>query len=321
MAQAPFVINPKLVAIANDYSKVNARLRGYRADLLVPRVTVDAPVFKYPEFNLSDAFIVPDNSVGRLGRLNEITESATEATGAVLDYGLAEPIPYRDIMAAENGTIPFALKKRAVRNIIDKNALNREIRCAAILSTLANYQTGYKTDLTAGTKWSDYTNSDPAALVMDAAASMLIPPNVAFMSLKVRNILRRHPKLSVAMGGSQDSGRYLTDDDLATVFGVERIVITNTLKATSKPGQTLVTGQIWGDDFGLLYIPGVGETGLLNDASDPAFAMTFQWGPHVSGERPDPDMGLYGGVRVVDGESLVEKLVAPYAGYLFKAVL
>lgn len=320
MAQAPFIINPALVAIANDYQGINMR-RGYKADILIPRVRVDAPLFRYTEFPISEAFTVVDNQVGRLGRLNEVTQTGTETTGATKDYGLSEPIPYRDILAQSNQTIPFSLKVRAVKNIVNKNNINREIRAAALLSTLANYTSGYKTDLTAGTKWSDFTNSDPVALVTDAAATMLVPPNVAFMSLAVRNVLRRHPKVSVALGGSALSGRYVSDDELATAFGVERIVITNTLKQTSKRGQAVTTGKIWGDDFGLLYIAPVGEDNFVEDPDGPSFALTFQWGGHVSGEVPDPNIGLWGGTRVRDGESIVEKLVAPYAGYLFKAVL
>ena len=60
---------------------------------------------------------------------------------------------------------------------------------------------------------------------------------------------------------------------------------------------------------------------MVNDSSIPAFALTFVWGDEVSGEIPDPNMGLYGGVRVRSGKSLVEKVVAPFGGYLFQNVL
>jgi hypothetical protein len=246
MAQAPFVLTPALVAIVNNYANVNMTARGYIQDQVVPRVTVDAPLFRYPEYPIEEAFTVYDDQVGRLDRLNEIVESATEQTGAVIDHGLLEKIPFRDMMAAENQSIPFSLKARAARNVVDKVQLNREIRVASLITTPANYQVGYKVTLAGTAQWSDFVNSDPVAVVNDAAASMLIPPNVAVMSKAVRNILRRHPKVSVALGGSQESGRYVTDAELAQALGVERIIIGNTLRATTKRGQALTTGQIWG---------------------------------------------------------------------------
>ena len=142
MPQAPFVVNPALVAIANDYHGVNAISRGYIADVLVPRVRVESPDFKYPEFPISEAFTVFDNQIDRLGRLNEITSAATEATASVRDYGLAEPIPYRDEMAAQSGTIAFDIKARATRHVEDKNQLAREIRVAALLQTAGSYSAG-----------------------------------------------------------------------------------------------------------------------------------------------------------------------------------
>lgn len=319
MPQAPFVVNPALVAIANDYHGVNANNRGYIADILVPRVRVDAPDFKYPEFPFSEAFTVFDNQIDRLGRLNEITSAATEATASVKDYGLAEPIPYRDEMAAASGTIAFDVKARATRHVEDKNQLAREIRVAALLQSSGSYSAGYTTDIQ-GAPWTNTTLNIPAA-VETAANNMLLSPNVAFMSKAVRTMLRRHPSISTSLGGTYTSGMTVSDEQLADALGVDRLVIGNTLKQTSKRGQTVTTGAIWGNHFGLLHVPTTEGDGMVNDVNQPAFAMTFVWGPKVVGENPDPDMGLYGGVRVKNGESMVEKVVAPFAGYLFQNVL
>ena len=319
MAQAPFIINPALVAIANDYHNVNAGNRGYIADVLVPRVRVDAPDFKYPEFPVSEAFTVYDNQIDRLGRLNEITSASTEATASVKDYGLAEPIPFRDEMAASAGTIAFDVKARAVRHVEDKNQLSREIRVAALLQSSGSYSAGYTEDRVAAA----FTNTALSipSIVEGAANNMLLMPNVAFMSKAVRTMLRRHPSISTSLGGTFTQGMTVTDEQLAEALGVDRIVVGNTLKQTSKRGQTVVTGAIWGNHLGLLHVPTTEADGLVNDVNQPAFAMTFVWGPKVAGESPDPDMGLWGGVRVKNGESMVEKVIAPFGGYLFQNVL
>jgi hypothetical protein len=319
MAQAPFTITPALVAIALDYSGINRAQRGYIADAVAPRLRVDSSLFRYPLYKIEEAFTVYDNQIDRLGRLNEIVESATETSGATIDYGLLEKLPYRDekMATAGSASIPFPLKARAVRNVIDKNQLAREIRVAGIVQNTANYTNGYT--VTPATKWSDYNNSDPVATIMDAQAGMLVPANVGVTSLAGLNFLKRHPKIHTALGGAATSGRLATIEEIAQVFNLERIIVGNTLKQTSKRGQALTTGPIWGNFFALHYQGAQGSDGLSLDAGSPNFLTTFQFGDVVSGENPyrQGEMGLWGGVGVLTGESIVEKVVAPFAGYLF----
>jgi hypothetical protein len=317
MAQAPFIIRPDLVAIANDYSRVNSARRGFIADQVMPRVRVGSPQFEYMEFPVDEAFYVPDTQVDRLGRLNELVQAATTAAGAVKDWGLAQPVAYRDVRAAQQANIPFSPLARATRNVTDKVQLAREVRVANFIFNAASYQAGYKVTLAGATQWSDPA-SDPVAVINDAAAGMLVKPNTLVLGMSTRNILRRHTKVSVALGGSAESGRYVQDAELAEVLGVERIVIGNTIRATSKRGQTLATGPIWGKHAALLFVPPTGPDGNVDDDQSPAFGLTFQWNDNVAGTYDDPTIGLYGGVRVKAGESLIEKGVAPFAGYFFE---
>lgn len=315
MAQAPFIINPALVAIVNDYYTINATQRGYIADQVVPRVRVDSPEFRYPEYPIDEAFTVYDTQVDRLGRLNEIVSSAGEQAGAVKDWGLMEPVPYRDQAAAQASNLPFSLLARAARNVTDKVQLAREIRAANLVFSAGNYQAGYKVTLAGADQFSDPA-SKPTQRISDIREGMLLPPNVAVMSERVRNVLRRHADVSVTLGGSAESGRRVSDAELAEALGVERIIVGNTLRQTSKRGQALTTGKIWGDHLALLHIPALQQDGMALDANAPAFALTFQWGDKVAGTIEDPYMGLWGGQRVKAGESLIEKQVAPFGGYL-----
>lgn len=317
MAQAPFVINPGLTAIGIDFAGINATQRGYIADIVLPRTRVDGPLFRYATYPGEEAFTIYDTQVGRLSKLNEIEQTASEATGAVLDWGLKSGIPFRDQMAAASQSIPMDPKARATRDVIDKVQLAREVRAAGLLFSAGNYLTGYKSTLAGTGQFSDLANSDPVQVIIDAAAGMLVKPNTAVMGLEVFNVLRRHPKVSVALGGSQESGRYVPMDELAGVLGVSKIVIGNTLQQTNKRGQALATSRIWGKHLALLNVPAVGGDSMVNNPAEPAFALTFQWGDKVAGEIPDAEMGLWGGVWVKAGESLVEKQVAQQAGYLF----
>lgn len=323
MAQVPFVTSPALIAIGVQYMGINRTARGYIADRVAPRFQTEAADFRYPEFKIEEAFTVYDDQVDRLGRLNEITQSSTEATGSVIDHGILEKVPYRDEMQARAGNIPFSRRSLAVRHVIDVIQMNREIRVAGLTMNLNNYATGYKTDVSVSTdKWDAYATSDPVTQVKDAARGMLVPPNVGITTRRVLDKLAVHPKISVALGGSAQSGRMVSDAEIARLFGLERIEVASTIKQTSTRGQALTTGPIWADSFAMHY-QGPMDGSTLLDGNSPNFLTTFQWGGIVAGEntyRPG-EMGLYGGVGVYTGESLVEKRVAPMAGYLFANVL
>lgn len=323
MAQAPFILNPALVAMVQDYSRVNGQNRGYIADRVAVRVRVDGPTFKWQKFPIEEAFTVYDDQIDRLGRANEITSSSTEEAGATVDHALREPVPYRDEMAARAANIPLQLRARAAYKVWDKIQLNREIRVAALTMSMANYSTGYKTDLSAGTKWSDFANSDPIADIKAAMRKMIFPGNVGITSQAVADILSRHPKTSVALGGSAESGRHVPLQEVANLLGLSRIEIGSTIKQTSKRGQAHTVGDVWSDSFAIHYQGATDVNGFGLDADSPNFLTTFQWGDIVASEQQVAagDMGLWGGVKVLAGESVVEKQVSPLAGYLFNQVL
>lgn len=315
MTQTPFAVSAALTAIANQYG--NQVGRPYIADRVLPRVRVDGTTFKYTNWDVEEPFRVPDTQVGRRSQLNEVNLTATEASDSVLDYGLSSSIPNSDILASQgNGAGQgLGVKGRHVRQLVDWVALDREVRVASLITTAGNYQTGYKATLTGSGQWSDAASS-PVNVIQDAAAGMLIPPNIGVCSLAVANALRRHAAVSVALGGSSESGRQVPLAELAAILGLDDIIVANTLVATNKKGQTFTNAQIWGKHFALLRVTPQ-SNGFVDTPESPSFGYTFQWQDTVAGEEADSSIGLRGGVRVRYGNSIKEKIVAPYAGYLF----
>jgi len=316
MPQAPFTINQRLTAIAIDYSGINRANRKFIADQVLPRTRVDSPDFKYASYPIEEAFTVLDTQAGRRSKLNEFLLTANEATASVEDFGLEAPIPFRDEKSSQSGVMPFDWRARYTRTLVDKVQLSRELRVATLVFSAGNYQNGYKATLSGTGQWSDAA-SDPVAAILDAKAGMLVPPNVMVAGEPVIRQLRRNAKVSVALGGSATSGKYASIEDLASILGLEKIIVGNTIQQTSKKGQTLTTGAIWGKHAALLNIANTNSAGTVDDPESPSFGLTFQWGDQVAGDYNDPKMGLYGGTRVKYGESIKEAIVAPYAGYLF----
>jgi len=326
MARTPFpLISVPLSGVVIRYASINRDQRGYIADKVARVRKTRSQLFRWYRSKIEEAFTVNDAQIDRLGQANEVLQSWDLVEGSTQDYALREPVSYADEAEAAAQSIPFSLRSEAAQNVTDQVQLNREIRVAALTNSASSYLPGYVRDL-AATRWSDFANSDPVADIKDAQSKMLIRGNVGICSRRVADILQRHPKIAVALGGNQNSGMYYPLDAIARLLGLREIIVGDTLYQTSRKGQALVTGNIWSDNFALHYQgasnpDGTSVAGPLTQSPD--FLTTFQFGDWVSSEKQfgPGDMGLYGGVKVLAGHSVVERQVAPYAGFLFQNVV
>ncbi len=327
MARTNFpLISTALSGVAVRHARINRDQRGYIADRVAPRRKVRSQLFRWYTSKVNEAFTVYDTQIDRLGQANEMTHGWDLVEGSTKDYAIREPVSYQDEREAAAQDIPFSLRAEAVQNVVDQIQLGRELRVSAFVNSTASYNSGYVVDKTAS-RWSDFANSDPIADVKDAIAKMLFKPTKGVTSRRVADILMRHPKVAVALGGSQNSGMYYPLDQIARLMGLNEIIVGDTIYQTSKRGQTLTTGNIWADNFALHYQGASDVTGTMAVAGEtsrsPDFLTTFQWNDWVSSEREfaPGDMGLYGGVKVLAGESVVERQVSPFAGFLFTNVV
>lgn len=318
MAQAPFVIQPRLTAIALAYR--NERLV---ADDVLPRVPVDSSVFKYSLYNKGDAFTVPDTRVSRKGDVNEIDWSATETTASTKDYGLEDAIPYEDVQNAQaaqktQGVMPIDPQARSTELLTDLVALDREVRVANLLNNPNNYPSANKTTLSGTSQWSDYTNSDPVSAILTTMDGMLIRPNKMVVGRAVYTKLRMHPKVVAAvfkLGGNAETGGIVALQAIADTLELEEIIVGEGWMNTAKKGQPVSVQRIWGKNALLFYQNPV----LASPQGVMTFGFTAQWGARIAGViEQDSDIGLRGGTRVRVGESVTEVITASDTGYLFQ---
>lgn len=330
MARTGFpLISVALSGVVIRYAGINRETRGYIADRVAPIKKTKSQLFRWYSSRIGEAFTVFDTQIDRLGQANEMLHNWDLVEASTKDYAIREPVSYQDEAEAAAQSIPFSLKSEAAQNVVDQIQLNRELRVATLTNSAASYLPAYVVDKTAA-RWSDFNNSDPVADVRDAQSKMLVRPNVGVCSRRVADILERHPKIAAALGGSLQSGQYNDMARVARLFNLREIIVGDTIYQTSKPGQALTTGNIWADNFAMHYQgPTAGGTGsdLTMSANGPMsrspdFLSTFQFGDWVSSEKEfaPGDMGLYGGVKVLAGHSVLERQVAPYAGFLFQNV-
>ncbi len=305
----PFTPSPQYTAIALAYAN-----RELIADQVLPRLSVNARQFKWDKHAKSSLFQVPSTLVGRKGSPSEVEFTATEETASVGDYGLDDVVPVEDIEAAAGkpGLDPLG---RAVEGVSQLIMLDRESRAADLVFNPATYPSGNKVQLSGNDQWNEYAQaaSDPVEDILAAKEGALMPYNTCVMGEAVWFALRRHPKLLAAYYPVNASGNgILTLQQFQELFEFERVLVGRAYKATSKPGQTLALGRVWGNHFAMMHqnplatLRGNGIT----------FGATAEYGTRFAATMDEPKVGLRGATRVRVGETVKELITASDCGYL-----
>lgn len=315
MATKPFVIAPTLIAVAVSYAQANLI-----ADKVLPRVPVDTESFRYLKHSIGDAFQSPDTRVGRKSAPNQIDWSASEATASVTDQGLDSPVPNADIeayqraIAAAGGNAalvsvedPLMYTTRLIEQAVQNK---REARAAALVFNTSSYAASNQVTLSGTSQWSDYTNSDPLVQLMGYLDSMIVRANVMTIGRQVATKLRMHPKVCKAVYGNNTDAGIAPLQAIADLLELEEIVVGDALINTAQPGQSPTMQRAWGKHCALTV-----RNKEANTKAGVTFGLTAQYGGKIAGTIDDSDIGLRGGVRVRNGESVVELITANDLGY------
>jgi len=286
--------------------------RAYIADQVLPRVPVAGETFEYLKHNLEDRFTIPDTTIGRKGRANQVEFGSTLVPGSTKDYGLEDVIPVADIDAAK--AMPnYDPKGNAVEGLQELIALDRERRVANLVFNLNTYPAANRATLSGTSQWSDYTNSDPIDDLRDALATPIMRPNKIVFGWATWNVLAANPKVATAIYGANSTGKIITREELARVLEVQEILVGQSLANTAKPGQTVSLANLWGKHCALLY--SVRPAGTQNGLT---FGFTAQYGSRVAFDKFDSDIGLRGAHAVKTGESVGEIISASDVGYFIQ---
>lgn len=309
--KAPFVVSPVLTAVAVAYK--NGQMI---ADSVLPRVPVDAENFKYRSYPIGEFFSPPETKVGRKGQPNQVEFTGEELTNSTDDHGLDDPVPNKDSMnAASQPGLPDP-KMQAAQGVTELIVLAREVRAAALVFNAAQYGAANKETLAGTAQWSDYANSDPQADIKEGIDNMVMRPNIGVIGRAAWSKISQHPKLCKAVFGNSTDAGVISRRAFADLFELEDLFIGEGWVNTAKKGQPVSLQRVWGKKAAFLH-----RNMNANTQYGVTFGFTAQFGPRVGGEIVDPDIGLYGGVRVRVGESVKELVTANDLGYLFSDVV
>jgi hypothetical protein len=174
----------------------------------------------------------------------------------------------------ENADSPLEPKNDGTGLVTEQLLLGRELAMKNLVTTAANFASGYSTTLSGTSQWSDYTNSDPIGDhrtgVRKIHSGMFLEPNVEIMPYQVLSILEDHPDFIERIKYSERG--ILTADIIAAVLGIASVIVPGLGFNSANPGQTASLGYVWGKDVLMAYVPD--RPGM----KIPAFMYEFVWG-------------------------------------------
>lgn len=307
------IYNPVLTNLARDYSA-----QGLVAEELAPVVDVATETFQYNVWEAHNSFATdvetatPDRTETR-----EIDVSLTQEEATAEEHALKVSVSDRE---ERQGRATGIDPRRAKTRVLERRlALAKEVRVATALQKTTT--TGGQLNL--GAAPSNNWNVDAGTIEADVVTAkegvydaIGIEPNTIVIPYKVANAISIQQDIREIFKYTVDGRQLLGagQNILPPEIWGMRVVIPRGRKVTNKLGQTNAFTDVWGDDVRVLYV------NPQPDLEEPSVLYTFK----VTGSEavttwrtPDPAVEW---VRNSNGV-LVEKVVAPDAGYVIQDVL
>lgn len=303
------VIDPVLTTVAQGYK--NTELVG---GTLFPTVSVGQRGGKIIAFG-KEAFMQYDTARAPGTAVKRIQIGYGSQTYAIVDHALSALVP-RELQEEAQAVPGVNLAAASIRTVQDTLALRLEIEQAVIATTAATYSATNKVTLAGTSQWSDLTTgvSDPIANIETAKEAIRTAvgrmPNTVVMGPLVMKSLRQHPKI---IDRVKYTGRDVpTPELLASLFGVQRVVVGESITATDAG----VTSDVWGKFVVVAYT----EMAGISEMGRPTFGYTYQLAGYPFVEAPRWD----GNIRswLYDVADAVKPVIAGVdAGYLISAAV
>lgn len=263
---------------------VGRRPPGYIADQLVPVLSVGKRSDIYYKRNYKESLIWQPNltAMAEGTRAKEVFFSVSSDTFYARKFGLGTYWVTEDEVNADD-VIQF--DRDSAELVTDRLLIDYEMRVAA----LAGVSTNVFTTTHVATAWSNATGSRPFDDIVDQIELFrqqnTLRPNVAVFPEQVMSKLRRNDQIRDLLFG--DRGGIPTNDQLATLFNIGKILVPETFVNTAGPAQTAIgSGNLspaWGNKVLFAYTSPA--PGRMIDT----WVQAFRW--------TNPQLGVPFGIR------------------------
>jgi hypothetical protein len=245
------------------------------ATRVFPLVPVDKQSNKFFKYTKNDWF--RDEA--------QVRADATESAGG--GYNLSTDSYSADVWAFHkdvgdqtraNADAPINLDREAAEFVTSRILLRQEIDWQSTFFTTSVWGQDYTG--VAGTpstnefkQWSDYTNSDPIEDIEGGKEKILsttgFEPNTLVLGYQAFRKLKNHPDLVDRI--KYTTSNVITEETMARLFGVDRVMVTKSVKATNNEGASEAYSFVHGKAAMLCY--SAPTPGLLQ----PSAGYTFGW--------------------------------------------
>ena len=251
------------------------RAENFIADKVFPVVPVDKQSDKYFVYTKNDW--LRDEA--------RVRADGTESVGS--GYNITTDTYYADVFAIHkdigdqtraNADAPINVDREAAEFVTHRLLTRREIQFVNDFMTTSKWATdvtGVAASPTTGqtVQWSDYTNSDPIEDIEAGKAQILsttgLEANTLVLGYDVFRRLKNHPDLVDRI--KYTSSQTITEDMLARMFDIERVLVSKSVKATNAEGATAAYGFTTGKTALLCHV--APSPGILT----PSAGYTFSW--------------------------------------------
>jgi hypothetical protein len=227
---------------------------GFVCEQLLPQITVAQFTGKIGKYGTSHLRIV-NSVVGGKGRFRQVETIVRDSdTYSIEGHGLEGIVTLADYANVEK---PFDAERDETMGISTVLWLEKEKGLADTLGSTAVMT--QNTTLAGTSQLSDYDNSDPIGVFSAARLAIFngcgAIANVAIMDYIVWDKLRYHPDLLDALGFKYDRPGGLSEQEMASVLGVERVIIAKARYESANEGQTSVLASVWGKNIIMAVLP------------------------------------------------------------------
>ena len=245
------------------------RQQAYIATKVFPIVSVSKQSNKYIVWDRNDWF--RDEAQKRA----DSTESAGSGYRFSTDSYFADVWAFhKDVgsQARANADRWINLEQGAIQFVARKLLLRQEIQWFTDFFTTGVWSTDYSVPVV----WSDVT-SDPIEDIESNIETMVTTtgyrPNTAVFGYRAFRRLKKHPDIlsRLSYNGGTAVPAQVTPDMIASILGIDRIFISEGLKATNVEGETAAYSMIAGNHFWMGYVA------PSPSAEEPSAGYIFAW--------------------------------------------
>ena len=252
------VRRPDIEGVLEEFDAQADRV-GFVASRLLPvfNVAVDAGSYDYIPL---EELLQADSNIDRAPGSSYQRTDFTWKQGTYATQELGIEIPIDDKMRNRYPNFPMEVESaKLARDIVLRNI---EIAVATALINTGTFSSGNVT-----TPWDVSASATPIKDINTVMETMFsekgVYPNTLLINEHVYRNLLACDQITANLKGVRDTSQgRLGEADLASAFGIDRVIVAGGAKNTAARGQSAAISHIWGSDYAMLLK-------TMDDASSP----------------------------------------------------